>query len=1212
MNNKIILATDTNYYINLSSDSKTYSWLIDTGATISALKHKYVLEHNIPVQKEDTVINGIGGKVHAIGYVYLTLASGDHRLNCNKFYVFETLPCRADGIIGQDFISKHKSVLDFSNDTFTLLTRNNFKIVLPLLRHNNKIEISPRCESIHYFQTNFTEECVVHSKEISDGIFLASSIAMPVNGLIPIKILNTTDKSYTLTDINPHIDKLSLYNICSFDKTKNDADRVKQLFSILNLKNLNKEEQISIENLCAKYSDIFYLPGDKLTTTNIYEHSISLKPNTTSVFTKPYRLPHAQKGEIKQQIDNMLNEGIIEPCSSEWSSPILLVPKKTDGTSKKKWRLVIDYRKLNNVIQDDKFPLPNITEVLDSLSGSIYFSHLDMYQSYYNISLEQHSRKYTAFCSGQYQMTRMPMGLKTSPGSFSRMITIAMSGLTHEKCLVYLDDLIVFGRNLSMHNKNLQDVFERLRKVNLKLNPQKCNFLKKELLYLGHVISGNGILPDPDKIRIVQNYPRPTNVDETRRFVAFVNYYRKFMPNFAELAYPLNKLCRKNASFVWDKKCQSAFEKLKEIILAPPVLEYPDFSEQNEFILQTDASNYAIGAILSNKNGRPVSFASRTLNKSEINYPTIDKELLAIVWAIKHFRPYLYGKHFKILTDHRPLISLFNMKDPSSRLFKFRLLLEEYDFTIDHVRGSENAAADALSRISITSNDLKHIHELSISVMTRAQKRNLNNSKVQTDASDTTTVWSDQPNELKTRNTLDESVELRFIDACRLETFRKMGIISKESNTFIYIPKEKTIYVKYLTSPSQISPAEFVRELKNFCKSINVTEIYLIKSNTNTIFIEKLLNEIDKIKKWSGPHLHIVKDVNRIENKDDKRVILNDFHLLPTSGHAGVRRMFNNIKKYYYWTGLENDIKEFIKRCDKCQKQKYSSNNIKQPMEITTTAHSAFEKIYIDLVGPLDRDNYNYAYILTLQCELTKYIEVYPLVTKKTEEVARALVNNFILRYGVPKVIATDRGTEFLSSTFKEVCKLLNIKQLNSAAYHHQSIGALENTHKHLNSFLRIQTDNHSESWSTWLPFWSFCYNTSVHSSTKYTPYELVFGKKCCLPSNLTNRVVDPLYNVDYYPFELKFRLQKSQKEARDNLLKSKFEQKKRYDKNINPVTYRPNDLVLIKNNMCNKLDNVYSGPYRVISDESPNVKILNNGKVDIIHKNRTKLYHSQ
>ncbi|CAH2088982.1 unnamed protein product [Euphydryas editha] len=195
----------------------------------------------------------------------------------------------------------------------------------------------------------------------------------------------------------------------------------------------------------------------------------------------------------------MLADSIIEPCTSHWSNPILLVPKKLDASGEKKWRLVIDYRKINNVIENDKFPLPNITEILNSLSGCIYFSHLDLHQAFYNVNLDKESRQYTAFCSGQYQMTRMPMELKTSPSSFSRMMTIAMAGLNYEKCLVYQDDLVVYGNSLHPHNKNLLDIFERLRKVNLKLNAAKCVFLKTDMLYSGHVISDKSVLPDPEK-----------------------------------------------------------------------------------------------------------------------------------------------------------------------------------------------------------------------------------------------------------------------------------------------------------------------------------------------------------------------------------------------------------------------------------------------------------------------------------------------------------------------------------------------------------------------------------------------------------------------------------------------------------------------------------------------------------------------------------------
>lgn len=240
----------------------------------------------------------------------------------------------------------------------------------------------------------------------------------------------------------------------------------------------------------------------------------------------------------------------------------------------KKWRVVIDYRKLNNQIQDDKFPLPNIADILDSLSGAVYFTHLDLYQGFYQTKLNKNSRPYTAFTTGknQYQMTRMPMGLKSSPNSFSRMMTIAMSGLNYDKCLIYQDDLVVYGRNLDSHNQNLMSVFDRLRNVKLKLNPTKCKFLQKEILYLGHIVSGNGILPDSEKTKVLENYPRPQSTDEIKRFVAFANYYCKFIPNFAETAIPLNKMCCKNVKYNWTDQCEYSFQKLKKALIQPTVL----------------------------------------------------------------------------------------------------------------------------------------------------------------------------------------------------------------------------------------------------------------------------------------------------------------------------------------------------------------------------------------------------------------------------------------------------------------------------------------------------------------------------------------------------------------------------------------------------------------------------------------------------------------
>ncbi|KAH9633129.1 hypothetical protein HF086_014453 [Spodoptera exigua] len=251
-----------------------------------------------------------------------------------------------------------------------------------------------------------------------------------------------------------------------------------------------------------------------------------------------------------------------------------------------------------------------------------------------------------------------------------------------------------------------------------------------------------------------------------------------------------------------------------------------------------------------------------------------------------------------------------------------------------------------------------------------------------------------------------------------------------------------SIYFSHLDlhQGSQISRAEFVNELENLCAQEGIGTVSIVKCRDNEIFIKKLVEEINKRKHKIKITLCVLNNVQTINNKDDRRVILNDFHLLPSSGHAGMRRMSNNIKKYYYWPGLEKDVKEFLKRCDKCQRQKYSLP-IKEPIIITTTSNTAFEKIYLDIVGPLDTDNYKNTYILTLQCELTKYVEAYALQTKQANEVARNFVNNFILRYGVPKEIATDRGQEFMSIVFKEdggvVVSLYNILLSTLYLYNH-------------------------------------------------------------------------------------------------------------------------------------------------------------------------------
>lgn len=274
-----------------------------------------------------------------------------------------------------------------------------------------------------------------------------------------------------------------------------------------------------------------------------------------------------------------------------------------------------------------------------------------------------------------------------------------LTGLQGSRCFVYLDNIVVYSYDLSSHIHNLKSVFQRIRNFNLKVQPAKCEFLRKEVIYLGHIISQNGVQPNPDKVKAVTDFPTPKSSKDIKSFLGLVSYYRRFIQDFSKLAKPLTNLLKKDVPFLWENAQQLSFETLKNQLVSAPILAYPDFSRP--FILTCDASNYAISAILSQGQigqDRPIAFASRTMNKAECNYSVTEKECLAILFGTKTFRPYLYGNRFTVVTDHKPLQWLFNCKDPGSRLIRWRLKFFQFEYDIKYKKGKINSNADALSR----------------------------------------------------------------------------------------------------------------------------------------------------------------------------------------------------------------------------------------------------------------------------------------------------------------------------------------------------------------------------------------------------------------------------------------------------------------------------------------------------------------------------------
>jgi hypothetical protein len=334
---------------------------------------------------------------------------------------------------------------------------------------------------------------------------------------------------------------------------------------------LDPPDQLKFKELLLRHRDVFSLNEDDIGRTTLVKHSIDTG-NAPPIRQAPRRLPLAKQQTVREKIDEMRRQGIIEPASGPWASPIVLVSKK-DGST----RFCVDYRRLNNITRKDSYPLPRIDTILDSLEGSCWFSTLDLKSGYWQVELDQKDKEKTAFCAeGLWQFRVMPFGLCNAPATFERLMDRVLSGTSSKSVLVYLDDVIIHGKTVEEELQHLDDVFQRLRQAGLKLSPNKCHFFKKETRYLGHIVGEDGIRTDPDKSKVVREWRQPRNQKEVRSFLGLCSYYRRFIQNFASIAKPLHVLSSVKKSFAWTSDCQAAFDTLKERLTSAPVLACPD------------------------------------------------------------------------------------------------------------------------------------------------------------------------------------------------------------------------------------------------------------------------------------------------------------------------------------------------------------------------------------------------------------------------------------------------------------------------------------------------------------------------------------------------------------------------------------------------------------------------------------------------------------
>lgn len=1160
-------------------------------------------------ESEIITIRGVtNGKLHSLGTVVMDVQIGNVIFE-HKFHLVEDdfdIPTQA--ILGKDFLKPNKFSINYDEMTIST-TVDGFAISTPILTEiaPGRTIVPPNSEIFRIFHIKSDQfPCVVEAQNVDETVRIPTTVVHSENSYIRVANISNTFRTIDTTKlVGKSIDN---YDIFKIEKSAKDpignSEREQKLENLLK-KNIPNHIRNDVLSLCKEFSDIFHLPDDKATVNNFYTQKLNLK-DTTPVYVKNYRLPHHQKQEIEAQVHQLLKNELIEMSTSPFNSPLIVVPKKSD-TPEKKWRVCVDYKKLNKNLVPDKFPLARIDEIHDSLGRARYFSIMDLQSGYHQIPLDEDSRQYTAFSTdkGFFQWKVLPFGLNIAPSSFTRMMTLAFTGLNPERVLIYMDDLIVIGFSEKQHMSNLKKVFETCQKYNLKLNPNKCLFFRTEVSFLGHKCTSEGLLPDPEKLRAVKEYPRPTDKDAAKRFIAFLNYYRRFIKDFAAYARPISQLTRRKAVFKWTDECEKSFIELKKQLLSPKILKYPDFGKP--FKVTVDASTFACGGVLTqNYDGidHPVTFISKTFKKGEINKPIIEKELLAIHFAVTTFRPYLYGKSFIVNSDHKPLIYLYNLKNPASKLTRIRLELEEYDFEVQYIKGKDNVIADALSRITL--DDLKEIsseNDSQILVTTRSMTRqnNISSNKSESEATEceivkvveelTASFDRKTPRIRTTKLNIDN--EKRVVSEIEISAFERHQRIFK-----IDLANELVTLKALLSKIDE--------------KARNLNKMKLQWPKNDNIFTMCTINEFKEAceKYLKFTQIFLISTPESVTDDDVKLNILRKFHNDPIfGGHCGQKKLFAKIRERYFWKYMTKDIARYVRNCEICQKTKVVQCT-KEPMVITPTPQRPFDCIIIDTIGKLKKSINGYEYAVTIVCEMSKYLVTIPTKSKSASEIARAIFEKFFLVYGPVKQIRTDLGTEYCNEILKELCKLMNIDYSPSTAYHHQSLGTVERSHRTFNEYLRAYVDNQKDDWDIYLNYFQFCYNISKHESNgnKYSPFELVFGKKPTLPCDILNGQIDPIYNIDNYVKEFKFRLQNAHNQSVKIIEKMKFRNKLYYDRNINPIDIKIGELVFMNKEPYDKHNKIRTGPYEVLEINHPNVTIKMGNKKYVVHKNRLSL----
>lgn len=1152
--------------------------LIDTGADVSIIPKSIWLSFTNGGRELKEYFGAAsaanGGPMCVVGR-WQTVCQFDSLALVTEFLVAD-VPT-PDVLLGSDFLSKFGAVVDLGNQCCHLLGKK-----LPLISasdittpqlvtvHADTI-VPPRSEFIISGAVKgFSGGCGTGMLEPSDSLskhcaVLVARVVCNVNqGVVPIRVINVTEDPLTLrrgmkvgtlfTDITVLDDVAECGGASKTHPWSGDA--LLNEFS-LGEKGLTPAQLKSVHGLLQRHAGVFSTGDTDLGRTHLTMHQIDTG-DAKPIKMGPRRVPLHIQQEVSDHIKQMQEIGVIRPSCSPWAAPIVPVRRKGGAL-----RFCVDYRKLNDVTAKDAYPLPRIDDALDGLANATLFSTLDLASGYWQVEVDPKDRPKTAFSTrqGLFEFNVLSFGLCNAPSTFQRLMDLVLADLQWATCLVYLDDIIVFGRTFAEHLSRLDEVLSKLGAANLKVKPSKCDLFATQVKYLGHIISAEGIRADPAKVECVREWPVPKNQTEVKSFIGLASYYRRFVKGFADIARPLHQLTEKGKRFRWGEDCQQAFIQLKSRLTTAPVLAYPD--PQKRFVLDTDASDVGIGAVLSQEDGEAehvVAYASRALTKEERRYATTKKELLAMVTFTKFFKHYLLGKEFVLRTDHGSLRWLHNFQGLEGQLARWVEQLASFNYKIVHRPGKQHVNADALSRLPAFTEGAS------------APPLGANPSTQQ---------------------------QVPVISVCAVRAQGLEPSVSGLGDELVQAQQDD----------------EEIRQLLQL-KGVGQGDLHDRPGLGQYAAVWEQL-QIQEHRLVRVPPAHSdAAGVQVVLPKSMVPAVLGTLHNTVTGGHLGVQKLQAKVKDRFYWPGWFRDVRKWCRECVDCGSRKDQGRSPCAPL-VQSVPSRPYERIALDVLGPLPETQRKNKYVLVIGDYFSKWTEAFPIPNQEAQTIARILAEEWVCRFGTPRSIHSDQGRNFESSLFKELCGLLDINKTRTSPYHPQSDGLIERFNRTLLSMLSLFVDNNHSNWDALLPYVMMAYRSSVHASTGFTPYKILFGQEIVLPVDVMLGVgpQDKFTAVSDYVARTADILSTVVEAVKRHQARASERQKAAHDFRANFQYYSAGELVWVRNKtkkrgLCPKLQKRYRGPYKVlerVTEVLYRLALEGGGPDVVIHFNRLK-----